>query len=62
MTSAAMAIALLLVLWLIPLAAFLVSTTLHGVERWNWAMLIAVLSWPAFALYLLYNGIKRRHT
>lgn len=60
MTSAAMAVAVLLVLWLIPLSAFLLSTTMRGIERFNWAMLVAMLSWPAFALYLFYSGIKRR--
>lgn len=60
LTSAAVALALLMALWMTPLLAFLVNTDLRGLEKFNWALLIGVLSWPAFALYLLYSGIRQR--
>lgn len=52
--------AALLLLWLIPLALYLLSTPLRGLERLNWAIVLAVLSWPAFALYLVYSGFRQK--
>jgi len=61
-SSAALVMTAFLLLWLIPLAAFLLSTRLHGLQRVNWALLLAVLSWPAFALYLFFEGIRKART
>ncbi len=62
MTSASLALAALLVLWLIPLPAYILSTRMRGLEKFNWAMLLAFLSWPAFAVYLVYAGVKKRNS
>ncbi|NNF52080.1 MAG: hypothetical protein HKN59_06550 [Gammaproteobacteria bacterium] len=58
-SSAALAIAIVLVLWVFPLTVFLLTTRLRGPERLSWALLLALLSWPAFALYLLCEGIRK---
>lgn len=59
-SSAALAVAVLLFIWLVPLPVFLLTTRLRGLEKFNWTLLVAVLSWPAFAIYLLYEGMRER--
>lgn len=56
MTTAATALLLLLVLWFTPLMLFMSTTRMRRLEKLNWAFLIAVLTWPAFALYLFRVG------
>lgn len=52
-TGASVTVFLLLFTWFVPLVLFLASTKLWGARKFNWAILLGVLSWPAFALYLI---------
>ncbi len=58
LANAVAAFMLLLFIWLIPLPKFLLTTSMRGIERVNWAALITFLSWPAFALYLFHMGMR----
>lgn len=62
MASAALALVLLLVTWFVPLALFLSSTRMRGAEKYNWALLVTVLTWPGYALYLFINSGQGRHS
>ena len=62
MASAATALELLLVFWFLPLALFLATTRMRRVEKLNWALLIAVLTWPGNALYLFLSTGNDRHS
>ncbi len=58
--SASTALLLLLALWFLPVLLFSLTNREKGLARLNWALLLGVLSWPAFALYLLLAGIRKR--
>lgn len=62
LASAMLAVALVLAFWLTPLLAYLLSTRARGLEKFNWALLIAALSWPGYAVYLLCTGVKQNRS
>lgn len=62
MAGASTALAILLFLWFMPLALFLLTTQLVGAEKYNWALLLIALTWPGFALYLFMRTGGGRHS
>lgn len=60
LASAGTAFLLLLGLWFLPVFLFALSNRERGLGRLNWALVLGVLTWPAYALYLLQEGIRKR--
>ncbi len=61
MTSAAAALTVVLVVWFIPLVLFFSATSMRGTEKFSWALMIAALTWPGYAIFLFLTSGGGRH-
>lgn len=57
--SASTAFLLLLAFWFLPVLLFALDNRERGLGKLNWVLALGVLTWPAYAVFLLKEGIRK---